>query len=93
MTSASNHLLTRLAVDLARVCTNPADLEHTFDLLNASYGTEMAQAARDRLKADPLIQPLVAERYWGHWPSLTELVAMPAGSLGHVYGTSWRPKG
>ena len=26
------------------------------------------------------------ERYWGHWPALPDLVAMPAGSLGHVYG-------
>ena len=93
MTSASNHLLKRLAVDLAKVCTNPADLDHAFDLLNASYGTEMAKAARDRLKADPSIQPLIAERYWGQWPSLTELIAMPPGSLGHVYGTFMESQG
>ena len=53
----------------------------------------MAKAARDRLKADPSIQPLIAERYWEQWPSLTELIAMPPGSLGHVYGTFMESQG
>ena len=79
-------LLKRLAVDLAALCSNPEDSDHAFDLLNATYATEVAQAARGRLKLDPAIQPLVADRYWGQWPSLAGLVAMPAGSLGHVYG-------
>jgi ubiquinone biosynthesis protein COQ4 len=86
MPSDSRMLLKRLAVDLAALCSDPEDLGHTFDLLNASYSTAVAQAARNRLKADPAIQPLIAERYWGHWPALSELMAMPAGSLGHVYG-------
>ncbi len=93
MPPSSKPLLTRLAVDLARLCSNPADLDHAFDLLNASYGTAEAQTARDRLKADPSIQPLIAEKYWGDWPSLPELVAMPAGSLGHVYGTFMTSQG
>ena len=58
-------LLKRLAVDLAALCSNPEDLDHAFDLLNATYATEAAQAARDRLKNDPAISPLVSERYWG----------------------------
>ena len=86
MASTNRTLLKRLAVDLAALCSDPVDLDHAFDLLNATYATEVAQAARDRLKSDPAIGPLVRERYWGQWPSLPELVAMPAGSLGHVYG-------
>ena len=58
-------LLKRLAVDLAALCSNPEDLDHAFDLLNATYTTEVAQAARDRLKNDPAISPLVSEHYWG----------------------------
>ena len=42
MSVESKQLLKRLAVDLAKLCSNPEDLEHTFDLLNASYGTDVA---------------------------------------------------
>ena len=86
MPSAHRNLLKRLAVDLAALCSNPNDLDHAFDLLNATYSTDVAQAARDRLKADPSIQALVKDQYWGHWPTAKELVDMPAGSLGYVYG-------
>ncbi len=86
MASTNRTLLKRLAVDLAELCSDPENLDYAFDLLNATYGTEVAQAARDRLKNDPDIRPLVQERYWGNWPALPELVALPAGSLGHVYG-------
>ena len=86
MPSAHRNLLKRLAVDLAALCSNPDDLDHAFDLLNATYSTDVAQAARDRLKADPSIQALVKDQYWGHWPTAKELVDLPAGSLGHVYG-------
>lgn len=86
MPSAHRNLLKRLAVDLAALCSNPNDLDHAFDLLNATYSTDVAQAARDRLKADPAIQALVKDQYWGHWPTAKELVDLPAGSLGHVYG-------
>jgi ubiquinone biosynthesis protein COQ4 len=84
--NADKHLLKRLAVDLALLCADPENLESTFDLLNTSYKTEVAQSARKRLKADPAVAPLIEERYWGHWPSLTEFCDMPKGSLGHVYG-------
>ena len=86
MASTNRTLLKRLAVDLAELCSDPENLDYAFDLLNATYGTKMAQMARDRLKNDPAIRPLVQERYWGNWPALSELVAMPPGSLGHVYG-------
>ena len=84
--STNRTLLKRLAVDLAELCSDPENLDYAFDLLNATYGTEVAQAARDRLKTDPAIRPLVQKRYWGNWPALPKLVALPAGSLGHVYG-------
>ncbi|MEY4297643.1 MAG: hypothetical protein RLZZ423_822 [Cyanobacteriota bacterium] len=86
MASTRQALLKRLAMDLAVLCSNPEDLDHAFDLLTASYQTDAASAARNRLKADPAIQPLIAERYWGPWPALAELLAMPAGCLGQVYG-------
>ena len=93
MPANSKSLLKRLAVDLAKLCSNPDELDHAFDLLNASYGTDVAQAARNRLKEDPSIQPLIAEQYWGEWPSLSDLRSMPAGSLGHVYGTFMASQG
>lgn len=86
MASTNRALLKRLAVDLAELCSDPENIDYAFDLLNATYGTEVAQAARDRLKTDPAIRLLVQERYWGNWPALHDLVALPAGSLGHVYG-------
>ena len=86
MASTNRTLLKRLAVDLAELCSDPENLDYAFDLLNATYGTKVAQMARDRLKNDPAIRPLVQERYWGNWPALSDLVAMPPGSLGHVYG-------
>tara|TARA_E500000178_G_C16461299_1_gene504556 strand:+ start:300 stop:488 length:189 start_codon:yes stop_codon:yes gene_type:complete len=62
MASTGHPLLRRLAVDLAALCSNPEDADHAFDLLNATYATEVAQTARNRLKADHTIQPLIAER-------------------------------
>lgn len=93
MPANSKHLLKRLAVDLANLCSNTNDLDHAFDLLNTSDGTDVARAARTRLKADPSIQPLITEQYWGNWPSLADLQAMPAGSLGHVNGTFMASQG
>ena len=86
MASTNSTLLKRLAIDLAALCSDPEDLDHAFDLLNTTYATKVAQLARDRLKNNEAIRPLVQERFWGHWPALPELVGMPAGTLGHVYG-------
>jgi ubiquinone biosynthesis protein Coq4 len=55
-------------------------------ILNHSYASPLASMARQRLRQDPAIAALVAERYWGPWPSLPELLAMPAGSLGQHLG-------
>ncbi|MFO0119821.1 MAG: hypothetical protein ACK512_06945, partial [Cyanobium sp.] len=57
--------LRRLTADMLALCSDPGDVPQALDLLNASYATPAAAAARDRLKADPAIAPLVRERYWG----------------------------
>ena len=79
--------LERLAADMVVLCADPCDVNSALDLLNASYDTPAAAAARRRLQADPAIAPLIAERYWGPWPELADLAALPAGSLGHRYGS------
>ena len=79
--------LLHLATDLAELVDNPSDLPHGFDLLTRSNTTPAADAARVALRADPAIAPLVAERYWGVWPSQAELLALPPESLGHRYAT------
>jgi len=63
----------RLAADMLALCSDPGDVPHALDLLNASYATPAAAAARARLGADPAIAPLIAERYWGSWPDLASL--------------------
>ena len=80
--------LLHLATDLSALVENPDDLKHGFDLLNRSYSTPVADAARSALRANPAIAPLIQERYWGHWPSQKDLLAMPPGCLGHAYA-SW----
>jgi ubiquinone biosynthesis protein Coq4 len=85
--------LLHFATDLAALVENPEDLHHGFDLLTRSYTTAAADAARAALRSDPAIAPLVAERYWGAWPSLEELLAMPEGSLGQVYAARFGATG
>lgn len=77
--------LLHLATDLSALVQNPDDLGHGFDLLNRSYATPMADAARAALRECAAIAPLIRERYWGPWPNLEELLSMPPGSLGHRY--------
>lgn len=67
---------------------NPDDLGHGFDLLNRSYVTPIADAARAALRDCAAIAPLIGERYWGPWPSQEDLLSMPCGSLGHRFA-SW----
>ena len=78
--------LRRLAADVLALSSNPLDGGHALDLLDASYATPFAAAARTRLKADPAICHLIQERYWQPWPSLVELQALPEGSLGQGVG-------
>jgi ubiquinone biosynthesis protein Coq4 len=78
--------LRRLSADMLALCSDPGDVPLALDLLNASYATPAAAAARARLQADPAIEPLVRERYWGPWPEQDRLASLPPGSLGHAYG-------
>ena len=68
---------------LLRLSEQPDHVPSALSLLNHSYANPLAFEARQRLRADPLIAALVKERYWGAWPAVTELAAMPQGSLGH----------
>ena len=93
MRPVRGHQLLHLATDLLALVENPDDLEHGFDLLTRSYSTPAAEAARAALRADAAIAPLIAERYWGHWPSQAELLALPPDSLGHRYARWFRQAG
>lgn len=73
--------------DLALFSEHPDHVPSALNILNWSYATPQAAAARDRLRQDPAIAPLVAERYWGHWPELGELAALPEGSLGQRFAS------
>ena len=80
-----NQLL-HISVDMQHLCDNPTDIKSALDLLNRSYKTPAAVAARQRLHSDPGIASLVQERYWGEWPNVATLITFPVGSLGYVYG-------
>ena len=88
MRSSLRRQLLHLATDLSALVVHPDDLGHGFDLLNRSYATPVADAARAALRGDPAIAPLIRERYWGSWPRPAELLALPPGTLGHAYA-SW----
>ncbi|MEB3257541.1 MAG: hypothetical protein VKN83_04380, partial [Cyanobacteriota bacterium] len=83
MRPSARRQLLHFAADLAALVENPADLVHGFDLLTRSYASPAAEAARAALRNDPAIAPLVQERYWGIWPTVQELLALPPDSLGH----------
>ena len=85
MRSSLRSQLLHLATDLSAIATNPDDLGHGFDLLNRSYTTPAADAARAALRGDAAIAALMSERYWGSWPSQAELLALPEQSLGRAY--------
>ena len=53
-----NQLL-HISVDMQHLCDNPTDIKSALDLLNRSYKTPAAAAARQRLHSDPGIAALV----------------------------------
>ena len=85
MRSSLRRQLLHLATDLSALVANPEDLGHGFDLLTRSYVTPVADAARNALRGDPSIAPLIHERYWGPWPGL-RAAAGPA--LGRGLGSA-----
>jgi len=70
---------------LVRLSEQPDHVPSALNLLNHSYASPLAFEARQRLRAEPLIASLITERYWGDWPGVAELGAMPNGSLGHGF--------
>ena len=85
-TAILQNQLLHISVDMQHLCDNPTDIKSALDLLNRSYKTPAAAAARQRLHSDPGIAALVQERYWGEWPNVATLITFPVGSLGYVYG-------
>lgn len=79
--------------DLLALIEQPDRVPSALAVLNHSYASPLAAMARRRLKQDPGIAALVAERYWGHWPARPALVSMPAGSLGREFGTLLQREG
>jgi ubiquinone biosynthesis protein Coq4 len=71
---------------LLELAEQPDQVPGALAVLNHSYPSPLAALPRERLRQDPAIAALVAERYWGHWPSIGQLQAMPAGSLGEAFG-------
>lgn len=71
---------------LLELAEQPDQVPSALAVLNHSYPSPLAELARQRLRQDPAIAALVAERYWGHWPSIGQLQALPAGSLGEAFG-------
>ena len=51
-----NQLL-HISIDTQHLCDNPTDIISAIDLLNRSYKTPAAAAARQRLHADPALLP------------------------------------
>ncbi len=70
--------------DLLRLSEQPDHVPSALGLLNHSYASPLAAEARQLVRADPQIAALVQERYWGDWPAVDALAAMPKDSLGHA---------
>jgi len=79
--------------DLLQLIEQPDRVSSALAVLNYSYASPLAATARQRLRQNPAIAALVAERYWGHWPSHDELMGMPTGSLGHAFGCLLQQEG
>ena len=79
--------------DLLQLIERPDHVPSALAVLNHSYASPLAATARQRLRQNPAIAALVAERYWGHWPSHDALMAMPSGSLGHALGCLLQQEG
>lgn len=79
--------------DLLELIEKPDQVPSALAVLNHSYSSPLAAMARRRLRQDPAIAALVAERYWGSWPAVQLLVDMPPGSLGKAFGTLLQQEG
>ena len=78
--------LLRIAADLAKLVERPSELaELRMRVMTRSYGSPIAAAARSALRNDPLVAPLLKERYWGVWPDSNTLSNLPEGTLGREF--------
>lgn len=78
---------------LLELIEKPDRVPSALAILNHSYASPLADMARQRLRQNPEIAALVAERYWGDWPGLEQLAAMPAGSLGQAFAALLQQEG
>ena len=78
---------------LLELMEQPDRVPSALAILNHSYASPLAAMARQRLRQNQDIVALLAERYWGHWPGIEELAAMPAGSLGQAFGALLQQEG
>lgn len=78
---------------LLQLIEKPDRVPSALAVLNTSYASPLAAMARDRLRQDAAIAALAQERYWGYWPAVEELAAMPHGSLGHAFAVLLQQEG
>jgi len=71
----------------------PDRVPSALSILGLSYASPLASSARNRLREDPEIAALAAERYWGYWPGVEDLTAMVEGSLGNAFGALLQQEG
>ncbi|MCP9815851.1 hypothetical protein KBY76_04110 [Synechococcus sp. GreenBA-s] len=78
---------------LLELIEKPDRVPSALAILNTSYASPLAAMARDRLREDPAIAALARERYWGSWPGVEALAAMPPGTLGHAFADLLQQEG
>ena len=78
---------------LLQLIEQPDRVSSALSILNTSYASPLAAMARDRLRQDNDIAFLARERYWGTWPGISVLAAMPLGSLGQAFAVLLQQEG
>ena len=78
---------------LLQLIEQPDRVSSALAILNTSYASPLAAMARDRLRQDHDIAFLARERYWGTWPGVSALAAMPLGSLGQAFAVLLQQEG
>jgi len=78
---------------LLQLIEKPDRVSSALAILNSSYASPLAAMARDRLREDHAIAALARERYWGAWPGVETLGAMPPDSLGHAFALLLQQEG
>ncbi len=66
---------------------DPTKTESVYDIEDGLRNTKATQLAVEFVKSDPKVAQLIAERYVPPHLDMDALLALPAGSLGHIYAT------